>query len=88
MRISACVGPWGVWNDRLEGDALLKEIVMTVGGGNGVEVGVGGGELNSLPREGVKRLEEESFALMREGLRGCDRRTSRRGRRPWGRRGG
>ena len=57
-------GAVGGLDDGFEGDALLEEVEMAVGGRDGVEVVVGGGELNSLPCEGVEGLEEESFALM------------------------
>ncbi len=48
----------------LEGDALLEEVEVAVGWWNRVEVGVGRGELNSLACKGVKRFEQEVFALM------------------------
>src|SRR5271168_4029566 len=57
-------GAVGGFDGGFEGDAFLKEVEVAVGSGNGVEVVVGGGELNSLARKGVERLEEESFALM------------------------
>jgi hypothetical protein len=53
----------GSFDGGFEGDSLLQEIEMPVGRGNGVEVFVGGGELNSLACEGVEGLEEEVFTL-------------------------
>lgn len=59
-------GAMGGLDDGIEVDALLQEVEVTVGDGDGVEVFVGGGELDSLPREGVERLEEEFVALFGE----------------------
>src|ERR1700747_3363447 len=41
---------------------------MAVGCGDGVEIGVSRSELNSLPREGVERFEEEAVALIRKAF--------------------
>ena len=57
-------GAVGSLDDGFEGNSLLEKVEMTIGGRDGVEVGVGGGELNSLAREGVERLEEKLIALM------------------------
>jgi hypothetical protein len=46
-----------------EGDSLLEEVEVAVGSGDGVEVFVGWGELNSFACEGVEGLEEEVFTL-------------------------
>ncbi len=47
----------------LEGDALLEEVEMTVGDGDGIEIVVGWGELNSFACKGVEGFEEEAIAL-------------------------
>ena len=53
---------------RFKVNALLQKVKVALGLRNGVEVFVGGGKLNSLPREGVKGLEQEAFALMRKAF--------------------
>jgi len=57
-------GAVGSFDGGFEGDSFLKKVEMAVGSGDGVEVFVGGGELNSFACERVERLEEKPFALM------------------------
>jgi hypothetical protein len=59
-------GAVGGIDDGLEGYALLQEIERALVGRDGGEVVGGGGELNSLPCEGVEGLEEELIAVFGE----------------------
>jgi len=65
-------GAVGGVDDGSEGDALLEEIEVPVCGRDCVEVGVGGGELDSLACKGVEGLEEELVAVFgKAGERGA-----------------
>ena len=48
----------------LEIDPLLQKIEVTIGDRDCVQVVVGGGELDSLAREGIQRLEEELAVIV------------------------
>jgi hypothetical protein len=51
-----------------ERDPLLEEVEVTVAWGNGIEVLVGGSELNSFACKGVEGFEEEVLPLRGQGF--------------------
>ena len=58
----------GCLDKRFKVNALLQKVKVAFGLWDGIEVFVSRGKLNSLPREGVKGLKQESFALMRKAF--------------------
>ena len=70
-------------DDRYEGDSLLEQEVVVLGWGDGGELVVGGGELDSLAGEGVEGFEDETVAaggesgpLRKRSDRGADPRVA------------
>jgi hypothetical protein len=57
-------------DDRYEGDSLLEQEVVALGWGDGGELVVGGGELDSLAGEGVEGFEDETVAAGGEAIAG------------------
>jgi hypothetical protein len=51
-----------------EGDSLLEKVEAAVGDGDGVQVFVGWGELNSFACKGIERFEQEVLASRRKAF--------------------